>query len=432
MSDPDEVDNLATESDYEDAFESELANEELLMRRGIQYYFSVNTDQIPPALLISGSPALSAQIGTNTHAFPLGPKPHYGKNKIKTSHYTWWNFVPLNLAVQFRHYYNIYFLIAAILSLIPSISPLNPFATVLPLVIVIVLTFIKDGYADYKRHKVDRIVNDRKVLVCRHSGGPWQTLKSEEILVGDLVLLKRDEKIPADLFLLKVSHADEIRNEGGCFIETSDLDGESNIKRKEIPPLLRDFMYKKRKIQMELEYSGTVEDEKKLCSTFEGLVECEAPNDSIHSFIGLLKVKNIQGHFIRSPPLSPVAYAQSSEKPLLARQTHKKDLSSPSSIQESIFKEILTIPLGYQHFVPRGSSLKSTDFIIGVVTYVGPNTKVFKNLKKRKRGKDSSLTRALNRLILIVFSFNFIVIALATLFGGLYLVSLKTCRLREL
>ena len=44
---------------------------------------------------------------------------------------------------------------------------------------------IKQGYEDFKRHRADREINDRKVEVLRE--GKMKSMKSEEIRVGDIV-----------------------------------------------------------------------------------------------------------------------------------------------------------------------------------------------------------------------------------------------------
>ena len=46
------------------------------------------------------------------------------------------------------------------------------------------------------------------------------------LLVGDIVLVKKDEPFPADLAILSCSDAEDV-----CYIETSNLDGERNLKR---------------------------------------------------------------------------------------------------------------------------------------------------------------------------------------------------------
>lgn len=428
-------DQFATDSDYEEAIESELANEERLLHQLPAYSLCINHSTVSESLAPrpSDSEASSHQHSSSSSSSPSPYLSHfqhyhaqqqnqYGTNKIKTSSYTWYNFIFLNLAIQFRRYYNIYFLIAAILGLFPSISPLNPIANVIPLLIVVVLTCLKDGYADIKKHRADRVLNNHNVVICRE--GTWQNVKSKDVRVGDLMIINRDEKVMADCVLLKISKEDDVKNEGGCFIETSDLDGESNIKRKEVHPLIREHLYKKRKLNFP-NYNGSFAADQELLASFDGMVDCEPPNDSIHSFMGLMKLANIQGHYQRSPPSSPNDYDEEFHDNDASSSPKVLPLGHPGSPQEcALNKAVLTVPLHYLNFLPRAASLKSTEYAIAVVIYVGPNTKVFKNLKKKKPGKVSTLTSRLNTLMLMVFTFNFIALSFATLFGGLFLVRL--------
>ena len=52
---------------------------------------------------------------------------------------------------------------------------MSPFTSVAPLVFVVVTTMVKQGYEDFKRHKADRVINDRKVQVLRE--GKIETIK---------------------------------------------------------------------------------------------------------------------------------------------------------------------------------------------------------------------------------------------------------------
>jgi phospholipid-transporting ATPase len=51
------------------------------------------------------------------------------------------------------------------LELIPAISPIAPFAAVAPLIIVLTISMIREGYEDYQRHKSDNEINATKAIV---------------------------------------------------------------------------------------------------------------------------------------------------------------------------------------------------------------------------------------------------------------------------
>jgi phospholipid-transporting ATPase len=69
-------------------------------------------------------------------------------NKISTTKYSFWNFIPKNLYEQFRRMTNVYFLIIVVITLIPAISPLNPWTSILPLAFVLGITAVKEAYED--------------------------------------------------------------------------------------------------------------------------------------------------------------------------------------------------------------------------------------------------------------------------------------------
>ena len=90
------------------------------------------------------------------------PKPQTTKpisNYISTTKYNLLTFLPKALATQFRRYANIYFLLCAVLQSISVISPLNPFSAVAPLIFVLSLSLLREGYEDYKRWNSDETVN---------------------------------------------------------------------------------------------------------------------------------------------------------------------------------------------------------------------------------------------------------------------------------
>uniref|UniRef100_A0A8C7YMN3 Phospholipid-transporting ATPase n=1 Tax=Oryzias sinensis TaxID=183150 RepID=A0A8C7YMN3_9TELE len=154
----------------------------------------------------------------NGHYIPQ----RFADNRIISSKYTVWNFVPKNMFEQFRRIANFYFLIIFLVQLMID-TPTSPITSGLPLFFVITVTAIKQGYEDWLRHKADNEVNGAPVFVVR-SGSLVQT-RSKNIRVGDIVRVAKDETFPVDLVLLSSDRAD-----GTCHITTASLDGETNLK----------------------------------------------------------------------------------------------------------------------------------------------------------------------------------------------------------
>jgi phospholipid-transporting ATPase len=76
----------------------------------------------------------------------------YPTNFIKTSRYNVVDFLPIALLLQFTRYANVYFLVSAILTSISEISPISPITSILPLVVVIGISMIREGMEDWYRH----------------------------------------------------------------------------------------------------------------------------------------------------------------------------------------------------------------------------------------------------------------------------------------
>eukprot|EP01147_Barroeca_monosierra_P000612 gene612-3922_t len=148
--------------------------------------------------------------------------------------------------------------------LIPQISSLSPITTALPLVFVLGVTAIKDGNDDYKRHKSDSTVNNRKIEILRT--GHWETSTWQEVTVGDIVRIVKDKFVPADVIILATSETDN-----DCYIETADLDGETNLKKRYACEATRELT------------------EAQL-SSMKCEVTCNAPNSKLDEFDGTITV----------------------------------------------------------------------------------------------------------------------------------------------
>jgi len=116
----------------------------------------------------------------------------------------------------------------------------------------------------------DTVVNNRKVKVHQRHGvfdyTEWKNLR-----VGDIVKVEKDEFFPADLLLLSSSYDDAI-----CYVETMNLDGETNLKLKQA-----------------LEVTSDLHEDSNF-RDFKAIVRCEDPNAHLYFFVGGMEFEEIQ------------------------------------------------------------------------------------------------------------------------------------------
>uniref|UniRef100_A0A8B9QGV1 Phospholipid-transporting ATPase n=1 Tax=Apteryx owenii TaxID=8824 RepID=A0A8B9QGV1_APTOW len=128
-------------------------------------------------------------------------------NSIKTSKYNFFTFLPLNLFEQFQRIANAYFLFLLILQLIPQISSLSWFTTVVPLVLVLAVSGAKDAIDDFQttenKHSQWHIVGELDEK--------WMNVQ-----VGDIIKLENNNFVTADLLLLSSSEPHSL-----TYIETA-------------------------------------------------------------------------------------------------------------------------------------------------------------------------------------------------------------------
>jgi len=121
---------------------------------------------------------------------------------------------------------------------------------------------LKEGLEDWRRFIQDMKVNNRKVSV--HKGdGEFVYRHWEELCVGDVVKVEKDQFFPADLLMLSSSYEDGI-----CYVETMNLDGETNLK-----------------VKRSLEATLPLEEDESF-KDFQAVIRCEDPNPSLYTFTG--------------------------------------------------------------------------------------------------------------------------------------------------
>ncbi|CAI8035915.1 Phospholipid-transporting ATPase ID [Geodia barretti] len=161
--------------------------------------------------------------------------PH--SNAVHTTKYTVITFLPKNLWEQFHRFANIFFLFIALLNFVPEVQAFGKEIGYLPLLFVLAATAVKDIFEDYRRYRSDTEVNAKLCRVYNRELKTYVQRQWTNVRVGDFVELECDEVIPADLLLLATSDPHYI-----CYIETANIDGETNLKQRGVVPGIVDDM----------------------------------------------------------------------------------------------------------------------------------------------------------------------------------------------
>uniref|UniRef100_A0A8C2SNW5 Phospholipid-transporting ATPase n=1 Tax=Coturnix japonica TaxID=93934 RepID=A0A8C2SNW5_COTJA len=186
-------------------------------------------------------------------------------NWVSTAKYSVVTFLPRFLYEQIRKAANAFFLFIALLQQIPDVSPTGRYTTLVPLLFILTVAGIKEIIEDYKRHKADSAVNKKKTIVLRN--GTWQDIVWKEVAVGDIVKVTNGQHLPADMIIVSSSEPQAM-----CYIETANLDGETNLK-----------------IRQGLSQTANLQSKEELMKV-SGRIECEGPNRHLYDFTGTLRL----------------------------------------------------------------------------------------------------------------------------------------------
>lgn len=206
-----------------------------------------------------------------------------GGNAVCHQKYNFLSFIPLVLYEQFRMFYNLFFLLVACSQFIPALRVGFFWTYFGPLVFVLLVSISKEAFDDLSRFQRDRNLNMFGYsLLLRDENGEAQTVRiaSQDIRVGDVLMLEANERVPADCVLLRAvsseepsASADDISKGGAepsdtLFIRTDQLDGETDWKLRRAVAGTQSFLR---------EQDMLVSD----CQ-----IEAEAPKKEIYDFVG--------------------------------------------------------------------------------------------------------------------------------------------------
>jgi magnesium-transporting ATPase (P-type) len=150
-------------------------------------------------------------------------------------------------------------------------------------------------------------------------------------------------QVPADMLLIMTS----LHHDGNqCYVETANIDGETNLKLKEAPSDIKKLLNSE-----EGEASGTVSSK-----LFKGFFEYEPPNKNIHNFIGALHLDAVDAPFA----------------------------------------------LGAENLLLRSSIFSNTEWGYGIAIYVGQESKIQMN-NRHAPSKMSKIEVYVNKAIKLIF-----------------------------
>lgn len=284
-----------------------------------------------------------------------------------------------------------FFAFICILQFVPRFATISPGLVILPLIIVLLITAIKDGYEDIKRHQSDRKVNHTKVLVLEAGGYQnengmrkksktftkglkipyrksksadeltngsasekksrpfddpidiesdtphWRSTAWEDVKVGDFVKIRSDEPFPADIIICATSEDEDV-----CYVETKNLDGETNLKSRHNVASL-----------------GHLRSAADCVNGGRYRVDADKPESNMYR--------------------------------LNAKVTLIDDKGEEEARAESI--DLTTVLL-------RGTVLRNTDWVIGIVLFTGTDTKIVMN-SGGTPSKRSKVEREMNPMVYV-------------------------------
>lgn len=277
-------------------------------------------------------------------------------NHITTAKYTFFSLIPLTFFIQFRRKANVYFFgitaLGAVADYVPDSfdSTMNISAMIVAIMMIFGAAMAKEGFDDYYRGQDDKKFNQQPFLVLSKPEGDdqeapvEQQLPSEELAVASLVKVVEGESFPVDMLFLLSSEDD-----GACFVDTKNLDGETNLKHR----------------------------------TSCGAGWFTTPGQLLHTDLELTY----------SPP-TPVLGAFVGT----VRNTTRDEARA----------------VGPDQLLLRGTCLRNTAWVIGVVVYNGQRTKLAQNLIESP-AKRSSLDTQTDGVMICMFMCQFTLVTFATI-----------------
>ncbi|KAL4247497.1 Phospholipid-transporting ATPase [Abortiporus biennis] len=346
----------------------------------------------------------------------------YSSNQVITSKYTIITFIPRNLLEQFRRVANVFFLAIAILQFFHIFSTVSPGLVILPLIVVLAITALKDGYEDIKRHQSDRAVNYSMTRVL--AGGPMENpnameRKSKTFVKGFVPKFKRSSK-------KKRGAANEIEAlQQGAPLEGIPTDShypppspteEENIEYDDDAPVEGPGHH--HHLFHHDSYSGrphwklTTWEDVRVGDVVKIMDNESIPADilicatSEEEDVAFIETKNLDGETnlksrTANPSLTHLRKARDCADP---ENVFTVDCDRPDTnlykLNAAVVHGDQKSPVDIQQMMLRGTVLRNTSWVIGVVLFTGQDTKIVMNSGDTP-SKRSKVERQMNPQVFI-------------------------------
>ena len=198
-------------------------------------------------------------------------------NKEENNKYNVITFFPITLFNQFRQFGNFFYLLMSISQFFPELAVGFLFTYIAPLAFVIAVSMGKELYDDINRRIQDKKTNSAKITVIVPSADKSSIQLTQkdasQLQIGDIIELKKDSRVPADIIVLKTFNEAE---DNQAFIRTDQLDGETDWKLRKAPGVTQ--------AMNEIQFF-----------TSDAFAEYEPPSKLIYNFQGVIQCKTEDG-----------------------------------------------------------------------------------------------------------------------------------------
>lgn len=187
----------------------------------------------------------------------------FSKNKINNCKYNIFTFL---FQTIFGRFTNLYFICVAYSQVFREITPVDSVTTWIPILVIFIVTMIRELIDESKRYLEDRRINNRKYRIIRKE--QERMIKFKDIKVGDIIILSENDQSPADLILIKIDGPFQT-----CSISTAYLDGDTYFK--DVFPLTN---------TKDLTYDQIL--------SLKGICTCNRPDPDLYKLSGNLNIMN--------------------------------------------------------------------------------------------------------------------------------------------